>query len=106
MGLHRIIKEFKLRINYCVSKNDMNLDGDLEDSREDVVYQFLQENNKLPRKSGQGYFQILMEPINSVFFHAHPVDFEQKGITPCVRMQFQINEFDDLQEVTLCPLTL
>ena len=87
-------------------QKDMNVDGDLEDSREDVVYQFFQEDNKLSRKSGQGYFQILMEPIYSVFFHAHPVDFEQKGITPCVRMQFQLNEFDDLQEATLCPLTL
>ena len=87
-------------------QKDMNLDGDLEDSREDVVYQFFQEDKKLSRKSGQGYFQILMEPIYSVFFHAHPVDFEQKGITPCVRMQFQLNEFDDLQEATLCPLTL
>ena len=87
-------------------QKDMNLDGDLEDSREDVVYQFFQEDNKLSRKSGQGYFQILMEPIYSVFFHAHPVDFEQKGITPCVRMQFQLNEFDELQEATLCPLTL
>ena len=87
-------------------QKDMNLDGDLEDSREDVVYQFFQEDNKLSRKSGQGYFQILMESIYSVFFHAHSVDFEQKGITPCVRMQFQLNEFDDLQEATLCPLTL
>ena len=87
-------------------QKDMNLDVDLEDSREDVVYQFFQEDKKLSRKSGQGYFQILMEPIYSVFFHAHPVDFEQKGITPCVRMQFQLNEFDDLQEATLCPLTL
>ena len=50
--------------------------------------------------------RIQMEPIYSVFFHAHPVDFEQKGIKPCVRMQFQLNEFDDLQEATLCPLTL
>ena len=49
-------------------QKDMNLDGDLEDSREDVVYQFFQEDNKLSRKSGQGYFQILMEPIYSVFF--------------------------------------
>ena len=84
----------------------MNVDGDLEDSREDVVYQFFQEDNKLSRKSGQGYFQILVEPIYYVFFHAHPLDFEYKGITPCVRMQFQLNEFDDLQEATLCPLTL
>ena len=84
----------------------MNLDGDLEDSREGVVYQFFQEDNKLSRKSGQGYFQILMEPIYCVFFHAPPVDFEQKGITPCVRMQFQLNDFHDLQEATLCPLTL
>ncbi len=86
-------------------QKDMNLDGDLQDSREDVVYHF-QEDKKLSRKSDQGYFQILMEPIYSVFFHAHPVDFEQKGITPCVRMQFQLDEFDDLQEATLCPLTL
>ena len=50
--------------------------------------------------------RIQMEPIYAVFFHAHPVDFEQKGITPCVRMQFQLNDFDDLQEATLCPLTL
>ena len=72
MGLHRIIKEFKLRINHCVSKKDINLDGDLEDSREDVVYQFFHEDNKLSRKSGQGYFQILMEPIYSVFFMLTP----------------------------------
>ena len=96
-----MLKSESLRI-----QKDMNLDGDLDDSREVVVYQFFQEDNKLSRKSGQGYFQILMEPIYSVFFHAHPVDFEQKGITPCVRMQFQINEFDDLLEATLCPLTL
>ena len=51
---------------------DMNLDGDLEDSREDVVYQFFQEDNKLSRKSGQGYFQILMEPIYSFFFMLTP----------------------------------
>ena len=87
-------------------QKDMNLDGDLEDSRKDVVYEFFKEDNKLSRKSGQGYFQILVEPIYSVFFHAHHVDFEHKGITPCIRMQFQLNEFDDLQEATLCPLTL
>ena len=72
MGLHRIIKEFKLLINHRVSKKYMNLDGDFEDSREDVVYQFFQEDNKLSRKSGQGYFQILMEPIYSVFFMLTP----------------------------------
>ena len=87
-------------------QKDINLDGDLEDSHEDVVYQFFKEDKKLSRKSGQGYFHILVEPIYSVSFHAHPEDFEQKGIKPCVRMQFQINEFDDLQEATLCPLTL
>ena len=87
-------------------QKDMNLDGDLEDLSEDVVYQFFQEDNKLTRKTGQGYFQILMEPIYSVFFHAPPEDFKHKGITPCVRMQFQLNEFDDLKEATLCPLTL
>ncbi len=57
----------------------MNLYGDLEDSREEVVYQFFHEDKKLSRKSCQGYFQILMEPIYSVFFNAYPVDFEQKG---------------------------
>ena len=87
-------------------QKDMNVDDDLEDSLEDVVYQFFKKDNKLSRKSGQGYFQILMEPIYSVFFHAHPVDFEQKGITPCVRMQFQLKEFDDLQKAKLCQLNL
>ena len=52
------IADHSLRI-----QKDMNLDGDLEDSREDVVYQFFQEDNKLSRKSGQGYSQILVEPI-------------------------------------------
>ena len=53
-------------------QKDMNLDGDLDDSRENVVYKFFQEDNKLSRKSGQGYFQILMEPIYSVFFILTP----------------------------------
>ena len=53
-------------------QKDMNEDGDLEDSREDIVYQFFQEDNKLSRKSGQGYFQILVEPIYSVFFMLTP----------------------------------
>ena len=53
-------------------QENMNFDGDLEDSCEDVVYQFFQEDNKLSRKSGQGYFQILMEPIYSVFFMLTP----------------------------------
>ena len=53
-------------------QKDMNLDSDLEDSREDVVYQFFQEDNKLSRKSGQGYFQILMEPITLFFFMLNP----------------------------------
>ena len=53
-------------------QKDMNLDGDLKDSREDVVYQFFQEDKKLSRKYGQGYFQILMEPIYSVFFMLTP----------------------------------
>ena len=44
-------------------QKDMNLDGDFEDSREDVIYQFFKEDNKLSRKSVQGYFQILVEPI-------------------------------------------
>ena len=56
-------------------QKDMNLDGDLEDSREGVVYQFFQEDNKLSRKSGQGYFQILVEPIYSVFFSCSPLRF-------------------------------
>ena len=56
-------------------QKDMNLDGDLEGSHEDVVYQFFQEDNKLSRKSGQGYFQILMEPIYSVFFSCSPLRF-------------------------------
>ena len=56
-------------------QKDMNLDGDLEDSREDVVYQFFQEDKRLSRKSGQGYFQILMEPIYSVFFSCSPRRF-------------------------------
>ena len=56
-------------------QKDMNLDGDLEDSREDVVYQFFQEDKRLSRKSGQGYFQILMEPIYSVFCSCSPRRF-------------------------------
>ena len=56
-------------------QKDRNLDGDFEDSREDVVYQFFQEDNKLSRKSDQGYFQILMEPIYSVFFSCSPLRF-------------------------------
>ena len=40
------------------------------------------------------------------FYDFNLEKFEQKGIKPCVRMQFQINEFDDLQEATLSPLTL
>ena len=53
-------------------QKDMNLDGDLEDSREDVAHQFFQEDKRLSRKSDQGYFQILMEPIYSVFFMLTP----------------------------------
>ena len=42
-------------------QKDMNLDGNLEDSREDVIYQFFQEDNKLSRKSGQGSHSIVSE---------------------------------------------
>ena len=49
-------------------QKDGNLDGDLGDSREDIVYRFFPDDQKLSRKSGQGYFQILLEPIYSVFF--------------------------------------
>ena len=49
-------------------QKDMNLDSDFEDYREDMVYQFFEDDNKLSRISGQGYFQILTEPIYSVFF--------------------------------------
>ena len=55
-------------------QKDINLDGDLEVSREDLVYQFFKEDNKLSRKSSQGYFQILMEPIYS-FFSCSPRRF-------------------------------
>ena len=60
-------------------QKDMNLDGDLEDLREDVVYQFFQEDKALSRKSGQGYFQILMEPIYSDFFMLTPLILSKKG---------------------------
>ena len=60
-------------------QKDMNLDGDLEDSREDVAYQFFEEDKKLSRKSGQGYFQILMEPIYFVFLMLNPKILSKKG---------------------------
>ena len=85
-------------------QKDMNLDGDLEDSREDVVYQFFQETS-FPENLVKAISRSSWNRYTLFFFNAHPVDFEQKGITPCVRMQFQLNEFDDLQEATLCPLT-
>ena len=59
-------------------QKDMNLDGDLEDSREDVVYQFFQEDKKLSRKSGQRYFQILMEQIYYVFLMLTPLIMSKK----------------------------
>ena len=105
MGLHRIIREFKLRINRCVSKKTLILMVIWKTRVRMWFTNFFQENKKLSRKSGQGCFQIPTEPIYSVFFHAHPLDFEQKGILPCVRMQFQLNEFDDLQEATFCLIT-
>ena len=49
-------------------QKDGNHDDDLGDSREDIVYRFFTDDPKLFRKSGQGYFQILLEPIYSVFF--------------------------------------
>ena len=53
-------------------QKDMNEDGDLEDSREDLVYQFFKEDNKLSRKSGQGNSRSLWNRYTLFFFMLTP----------------------------------
>ena len=103
-GLDSYQEGIQITDEWIQIQKDGNLDGDLGDSREDIVYRFFPDDQKLSRKSGQGYFQILLEPIYSVFFQAHPSDFESHKSIPCVRIQFQLQELDAIQEATLCPL--
>ena len=49
-------------------QKDANLDQDLLDSGEQIVYQYLLEQKNLSKKSGQGYFQTLIEPLNFLDF--------------------------------------
>ena len=86
-------------------QKDSNLDGDLDDPSEKVVYLFFPDEQKFSKKSGKGYFQILLEPIYSVF-EAHSSDYETQGSPPCMRIQFQIEESDPIQESVLCTLNL
>jgi type II secretory pathway pseudopilin PulG len=103
-GLDSYQEGIKITDEWIQIQKDGNLDGDLGDSREDIVYRFFPDDQKLSRKSGQGYFQILLEPIYFVFFQAHPLDFESHKSIPCVRIRFQLQELDAIQEATLCPL--
>ncbi len=61
-------------------QKDSNLDGDLNDPREKVVYRFFPDEQKFCRKSGQGYFQILQEPIYSVFLRLIPLIMRLKAV--------------------------
>ena len=67
-GLDSYQEGIQITDEWIQIQKDGNLDGDLGDSREDIVYRFFPDDQKLSRKSGQGYFQILLEPIYSVFF--------------------------------------
>ena len=71
-GLASYNQEIQITDQSLRTHKDMNMDSDLKDSREDVFYQFFKEDNKHSRKSGQSYFQILVEPIYSVFFMLTP----------------------------------
>ena len=105
-GLDSYQEGIQITDEWIQIQKDGTLDGDLGDSREDIVYRFFPDDQKLSRKSGQGYFQILLEPIYSVFFQAHPSNIESHKSIPCVRIQFQLEKLDAIQEATLCPLNL
>ena len=87
-------------------QKDMNLDGVWKTRVRTWFTNFSRKITSFPENLVKAISRSSWNRYTLFFFHAHPDDFEQKGITPCVRMQFQINEFDDLEEATLCPLTL
>ena len=52
MGWIHIKKESRSNDEWIQIQKDGNLDGDLGDSREDIVYRFFPDDQKLSRKSG------------------------------------------------------
>ena len=86
-GLIRNNREIKL-------KKDANLDQDLLNSGEQLVYQFFPEQKKLSRKSGQGYFQTLIKPLNYLDSLSVSTSTEMTNHAACVKIRYQFEKTD------------
>ncbi|NQU62710.1 MAG: hypothetical protein HQ517_00275 [SAR324 cluster bacterium] len=55
----------KGRIDQLSFEQDENLDGDLNDSGERIKYRWNKKKQRIDRKSGNGYYQALLEGVTA-----------------------------------------
>ena len=83
-------------------QKDANLDQDLLDNGEQIVYQYFPEQKKLSRKSGQGYFQTLIEPLNFLDFLSVSTSSEMIKQSACVKIRYQLYKIRPILKAFLC----
>lgn len=86
---------------------DLNRDGDLGDTREQIAYRFQDDAQALQRRSGGGSFQTLLEGVHQVSFSEGPSRL-RPGIPKqqCVIVRLQLQRESTPEDYTLCPLFL
>ena len=80
-------------------KADLNRDGDVNDSKEQISYRFDANKQMLLRKSGKSAYQRFVEGVTEVIFEYWPSPNE---VASCLKMTTQISGQTKRYETVLC----
>lgn len=92
---------FAIKNQSLFLKADLNLDGDLNDSREQISYRFDAKKQALLRKSGNGTYQQFLGGIHELQFEYWPA---KPSRFVCLKIIVQILGQTGKQTTVLCPV--
>ena len=79
-----------------VFQQDLNLDGDTQDSGENIAYRWNEKERRIDRKSGKGYFQALLDGVIFFSWRATSTDLA------CHEMKIQDAFSLETREIIFC----
>lgn len=86
------------RIDQLIFEQDENLDGDLNDSGERIRYRWNKKEQRIDRKSGDGYYQALLEGITAF-------SWKRIGQSPvCHQLEVRIIFSTEPKKIVYCML--
>ncbi|MBF0289462.1 MAG: type II secretion system protein [SAR324 cluster bacterium] len=86
-----------------VLKADLNQDGDLNDAKEQIFYQFDADRQMLLRRSGKGSYQRFIEGI--AYLEISYWDRASDNRKTCLQLTIRVLKQSRLEESILCPLS-